>query len=170
MSIFTEALSQSFDLEEDKLLLDEALLTESAYTKDELKDKFGTDDLDIINAGNEEDVELKIEEALDMYEGLLNQDVPPAVAKAKVLKKEPPEPIKEGLEEKPLTRRERLEQERKNRWKGYCEAFRKEENFTLDESLDEDKLKYSGPAIKRLATRYGIPSAKFKEALIKGIE
>ena len=34
-------------------------LPESKYTKDELIDKFGTDDLDIINAGNEEDVELK---------------------------------------------------------------------------------------------------------------
>lgn len=34
-------------------------LNESAYTRDELKDKFGTDDLDIINAGNEEDVSLK---------------------------------------------------------------------------------------------------------------
>lgn len=38
-------------------------LNESAYTRDELKDKFGTDDLDIINAGNEEDVSLK--EAFD---------------------------------------------------------------------------------------------------------
>jgi len=34
-------------------------VNEAAYTKDELLDKFGTDDLDLINAGNEEDVELK---------------------------------------------------------------------------------------------------------------
>ena len=34
-------------------------LEEGAYTKDELIDKFGTDDLDIINAGNEETVTLK---------------------------------------------------------------------------------------------------------------
>ena len=40
---------------------------EAAYTKDELIDKFGTDDLDLINAGNEEDVELKeeVDEAFD---------------------------------------------------------------------------------------------------------
>lgn len=35
------------------------VLNEGKYTKDELWDKFGTDDLDIINAGNEETVELK---------------------------------------------------------------------------------------------------------------
>ena len=34
-------------------------INEAKYTRDELFDKFGTDDLDIINAGNEEDVELK---------------------------------------------------------------------------------------------------------------
>lgn len=34
-------------------------LEESEYTRDELIDKFGTDNLDIINAGNEEDVKLK---------------------------------------------------------------------------------------------------------------
>lgn len=33
-------------------------LNEEKYTQDELFDKFGTDDLDIINAGNEEEVEL----------------------------------------------------------------------------------------------------------------
>ena len=33
-------------------------LAEAKYTKDELVDKFGTDDLDLINAGNEENVEL----------------------------------------------------------------------------------------------------------------
>lgn len=38
-------------------------LNEEAYSRDELMDKFGTDDLDIINAGNEEDVSLK--EAFD---------------------------------------------------------------------------------------------------------
>ena len=36
-------------------------LTEGAYTRKELIDKFGTDDLDLINAGREENVELKDE-------------------------------------------------------------------------------------------------------------
>lgn len=47
--------------EEDRKVMKESLKTlfdEAAYTKDELMDKFGTDDLDLINAGNEEDVTL----------------------------------------------------------------------------------------------------------------
>lgn len=53
-------------------------LSESAYTKDELIDKFGTDDLDIINAGNEEDVTLKesyaeVEESNTNLDYLLNE-------------------------------------------------------------------------------------------------
>ena len=40
-------------------------LEEDAYTKDELMNKFGTDNLDLINAGNEEDVTL-----LDLGDGI----------------------------------------------------------------------------------------------------
>lgn len=36
-------------------------LTEAKYTRKELIDKFGTDDLDIINAGNEEQVDMAVE-------------------------------------------------------------------------------------------------------------
>ena len=48
---------------EERKIMKESLNTlldidEAAYTRDELLDKFGTDDLDIINAGNEEDVTL----------------------------------------------------------------------------------------------------------------
>ena len=43
------------------------LIDEGAYTKDELMKKFGTDNLDLINAGNEEDVTLKddVDESFD---------------------------------------------------------------------------------------------------------
>lgn len=45
-------------------------LDESSYTSDELFDKFGTTDLDIINAGNEEDVTLS--ESLEISDELNN--------------------------------------------------------------------------------------------------
>lgn len=47
-------------------------LTEEKYTRDELFDKFGTDNLDIINAGNEEEVELADDNDMAMVEQLQN--------------------------------------------------------------------------------------------------
>ena len=47
-------------------------LTEEKYTHDELFDKFGTDNLDIINAGNEEKVELADDNDMAMVEQLQN--------------------------------------------------------------------------------------------------
>ena len=47
-------------------------LTEEKYTRDELFDKFGTDNLDIINAGNEEEVELAGDNDMAMVEQLQN--------------------------------------------------------------------------------------------------
>lgn len=47
-------------------------LTEEKYTRDELFDKFGTDNLDIINAGNEEKVELAGDNDMAMVEQLQN--------------------------------------------------------------------------------------------------
>ena len=63
-----QQLQESINNETDdnKKIMKESLntlgikLTEDAYTKDELRNKFGTTDLDIINAGNEETVTLKI--------------------------------------------------------------------------------------------------------------
>lgn len=54
-------------------------INEGAYTKDELWDKFGTTDLDIINAGNEETVTLKDDdskqdESLDINESSMAGD------------------------------------------------------------------------------------------------
>lgn len=54
-------------------------INEGAYTKDELWDKFGTTDLDIINAGNEETVTLldddsKKDESLDINESSMAGD------------------------------------------------------------------------------------------------
>lgn len=62
-----QRLQESLDkaTPKDRKIMQEGLnsigisLKEKAYTKDELIDKFGTDDLDIINAGNEEEVTLK---------------------------------------------------------------------------------------------------------------
>lgn len=65
----TESLNNASD--DDRRIMQESLqhlgisINESAYTKDELIDKFGTDDLDIINAGNEETVTLKESNILD---------------------------------------------------------------------------------------------------------
>lgn len=61
-----QKLQESLDkaTPDDRKVMQEGLdsigisLNEKAYTKDELMDKFGTDNLDIINAGNEEDVTL----------------------------------------------------------------------------------------------------------------
>ena len=47
-------------------------LNEEKYTRDELFDKFGTDNLDIINAGNEEEVELADDNDMAMVEQLQN--------------------------------------------------------------------------------------------------
>ena len=46
---------------------------EAKYTKDELVDKFGTDDLYLINAGNEEDVDIDLENP-DLEEGFWEFD------------------------------------------------------------------------------------------------
>ena len=62
-----QRLQESLDkaTPKDRKIMQEGLnsigisLKEKAYTKDELMNKFGTDNLDIINAGNEEDVTLK---------------------------------------------------------------------------------------------------------------
>lgn len=54
----------------------EESLKEASYTKDELFDKFGTDNLDIINAGNEEDVVLKegrSKEELSLFDQVYNE-------------------------------------------------------------------------------------------------
>ena len=60
-------------------------LNEDAYTRDELFDKFGTDDLDIINAGNEETVELEeavIPDSADILDsGYCNKDEWPKIKK-----------------------------------------------------------------------------------------
>ena len=47
-------------------------INEEKYTRDELFDKFGTDNLDIINAGNEEEVELADDNDMAMVEQLQN--------------------------------------------------------------------------------------------------
>lgn len=65
-----QQLQESINNETDdnKKIMKESLntlgikLTEDAYTKDELWNKFGTTDLDIINAGNEETVTLKYDD------------------------------------------------------------------------------------------------------------
>ena len=65
-----QQLQESINNETDdnKKIMKESLntlgikLTEDAYTKDELRNKFGTTDLDIINAGNEETVTLKYDD------------------------------------------------------------------------------------------------------------
>ena len=56
-----EILQGFIEAEKETPILNSAMresLIEKAYSKDELMDKFGTDNLDIINAGNEEDVTL----------------------------------------------------------------------------------------------------------------
>lgn len=59
----TEEVDVSYEFDEyvDNLMseLQSRIMNEGKYTRDELMDKFGTDDLDIINAGNEETVELE---------------------------------------------------------------------------------------------------------------
>ena len=65
--------------EEDRKIMKESLDTlfnEDIYTRDELMDKFGTDDLDLINAGNEEDVALADDvPPLDMGSDLVPSDI-----------------------------------------------------------------------------------------------
>ena len=117
--------------------------------------------------------DMTIDQALDeFYELMIKQDVPPKEAKARVLKDLGKEPaITESMElkeEKTLTRKERLAKQKSDRMKAICEEFRKSANFFLDEELTEDKLKYEEWRIKNLALRTGIPSAKIKEALLKG--
>ena len=117
--------------------------------------------------------DMTIDQALDeFHELMIKQDVPPKEAKARVLKDLGKEPaITESMElkeEKTLTRKERLAKKKSDRMKAVCEEFRKSANFFLDEELTEDKLKYEGWRIKNLALRTGIPSAKIKEALLKG--
>ena len=51
-------LADMGQIKQSAIDLDSEALTEASYTKDQLMDKFGTDDLDLINAGNEEDVQL----------------------------------------------------------------------------------------------------------------
>lgn len=58
--------SQAYDIDNSEEL------TEEKYTRDELFDKFGTDNLDIINSGNEEEVELADDNDMAMVEQLQN--------------------------------------------------------------------------------------------------
>ncbi len=61
-----EYIKQYLNLNENN----NAKLNEDKYTKDELFDKFGTDNLDIINAGNEEKVELADDNDMAILEQL----------------------------------------------------------------------------------------------------
>ena len=59
---YTVSDGNTFDFKES--------INEDKYTRDELFDKFGTDDLDIINAGNEETVELAADDSGAIVEQL----------------------------------------------------------------------------------------------------
>ena len=81
-------VSPEFDDHIDELMSELSTriqMNEDTYTRDELMDKFGTDDLDIINAGNEEDVELEEgvipDSAKVLDSGYCNKDEWPEIKK-----------------------------------------------------------------------------------------
>jgi len=183
MSIFTEALNQSLALEEREILdesywdlvaplvmdssdEEESVLGESLT--EEIKEEEKKEEPKEEKPSKKDPRELSISDAIEMYESLLEGDCSKEEAKAKVISES--KACREALkEDSQLTRSERLAREKQRRWNSYVEEFRKQNNFSLDEELNEEKLKYHTMQIKEHAIRHGIPSAKFKEALIKGI-
>lgn len=85
----TEEVDVSYEFDEyvDNLMseLQSRIMNEGKYTKDELLDKFGTTDLDIINAGNEATVELEeavIPDSANILDsGYCNKDEWPKIKK-----------------------------------------------------------------------------------------
>lgn len=186
MSIFTEALNQSLALEEREILdesywdlvaplvmdgslsdEEEPVLGESLT--EEVKEEESKEEKSEEEKPSKKDPrELSISDAIDMYESLLEGNCSKEEARAKVISES--NACREALkEDSQLTRSERLAREKQRRWNSYVEEFRKQNGFSLDEELNEEKLKYHTMQIKEHAIRHGIPSAKFKEALIKGI-
>lgn len=190
MGIYTKELNESFKLEEsynnsietNRKILDEsywdmvAPLIDGNNIEEPIEESFeetthnvdpNVEEKSNQNSFKEPDNFTTLE-ALNMYENLREQNMSPDEAKAKVLSES--KAYREALkEDSQLTRRERLEREKQKRLKSYVEAFRKQNDFSLDEELTEEKLKYHTMQIKEHAVRHGIPSAEFKEALIKGI-
>ena len=179
MSIFTEALNQSLSLEEREIL-DESYWDlvaplvmdgseeEEPILGESLTEEVKEEESEEEKPSKKDPRELSISDAIEMYESLLEGDCSKEEAKAKVISES--KACREALkEDSQLTRSERLAREKQRRWNSYVEEFRKQNGFSLDEELNEEKLKYHTMQIKEHAIRHGIPSAKFKEALIKGI-
>lgn len=125
--------SQAYDIDNSEEL------TEDKYTRDELFDKFGTDNLDIINAGNEETVELADDNDVAMVEQLQN-----------ILKQN------KSLEEKVKTLQEKLSV-------GYAKEMElKEEIDTYKQKVS--KLSKKTKEIKVLTEKLSNAERKMKDA------
>lgn len=172
MSIYTDAIYESLSLDEDKSLNESYWDNIKAYAGNEIEEAGLEEELqeDMIEDDVEQDIDEPImneslSNILEEYDSLLKEGVDSTEARKQILAKQP----KKVVESKKLSREERLAEAKKSRMRKYTEEFRKAANFSLDEELDEDKLKRHEMLLKNHAIKHGIPSKDLREALIKGI-
>lgn len=176
MGFLTEELHKSFNMYEG--FQDEVLDSAEQSLKD-----YENDNLDIEESLKEEvslwdrvedylDESLitessDIEKAIDKYQELLRQDIPPAKAKAIVTGKE--EEVQESLtESNDVNTDKKCKYDPNSYLKKVAEQYRKAANFSLDEELTEDKLKNEYWRIQNIAMKAAVPSSALKEMLLKG--
>lgn len=156
MGILSTAIYESFQLDED--FQDEVL--------DSLEETGSLEEV------NEEPIEESlitesssdISKAIDEYQELLRQDIPPAKAKSMVTGEEE---VKESLtESRKMNTKSKYDPEVYMR--KVVEQYRKAAKFSLDEELTEEKLKNEDWRIKNIAMRAAVPSSALREALLKG--
>lgn len=160
MSKLIEALNESFNIDES-VAIEEPFIEKKEIVEESqepLKESLSKSPLDII-----EEYEMYTtkqgmtrKEAVDKISSEMSENLTESV-------------IEEEVKPVPQTRAERLKEANDNRMRKFVEDFKKDANFPLDEELDDEKLKYQDMRIKTHAVRHGIPSAKFREMLIKGI-
>lgn len=177
MGMITDALYESFGIIEEDFkdeVLDSA--EESIKKNEYIDEAIGTSIWDKIKDYINESLinessSGSIEKAIEQYQDLLRQDIPPEKAKAMVVGKEKEQ---EGEIQESLTESKRI-MDVKTKYdpdaymKKVVEQYRKAAKFSLEEELTEEKLKNEDWRIKNIAMRAAIPSSALREALLKGM-
>lgn len=176
MSQLTKALYESFHIDED-FAEEVAEVADNSVedNKDNIDESLNESIWDKVAPLLEESATLKesseIGKAIDEYQKLLRQDIPPAKARAIVTGEK--EEVQESLNESSQVKKEMTVKEKydpKSYMKKVCEKYRTEAKFGLDEELTEEKLKNEDWRIKNVAMRASIPSSKLKEALLENVK
>ena len=173
MGLLTSAIYESFNIEED--FAEEVAETadksveenkEEENLDENLNEAAGNTIWDKIAPALQESLNESsdIGKAIDEYQELLRQDIPPAKAKAIVTGEE--EEIQESLKESKENKPNKYDP--KAYMQKVVERYKKEAKFPLDEQLTEEKLKNEGWRIKNVAMKAAVPSAALREALLEG--